>query len=113
MGKRAVLRNPTRDEVVPQINTVVDLPAPDTKRWVPRRKAAIVGAVRNGDIGLEEVCRRYELSVDEFLAWQRAIETHGVPGLRVIRLQIYRDAAATHPGSGAMGRRTAGIGKFQ
>ena len=64
---------------------------PDTKRWVTRRKAVIVNAVRAGVISLEEVCRRYELSVEEFLAWQRAIDTHGVPGLRVTRLQIYRD----------------------
>jgi hypothetical protein len=42
-------------------------------------------------ISLEEVCRRYELTVEEFLAWERAIDTHGVPGLRVTRLQIYRD----------------------
>jgi len=69
----------------------VDLPLPDTKRWVTRRKAVVVNAVRCGVISLEEVCRRYELSVEEFLAWQRAIETHGVPGLRVTRLQIYRD----------------------
>jgi Protein of unknown function (DUF1153) len=68
-----------------------DLPPAGTKRWVARRKAVIVNAVRSGVISLEEVCRRYELSVDEFLAWQRAIETHGVPGLRVTRLQIYRD----------------------
>ena len=68
-----------------------DLPPPDTKRWVTRRKAIIVNAVRSGVISLEEVCRRYELSVEEFLAWQRAIDTHGVPGLRVTRLQIYRD----------------------
>ena len=69
----------------------VDLPAPDTKRWVTRRKAVIVNAVRIGLISREEVCRRYELSVEEFLAWQRAIDTHGVRGLRVTRLQIYRD----------------------
>jgi hypothetical protein len=68
-----------------------DLPPPNTKRWVTRRKAVIVNAVRAGMISLEEVCRRYELSVEEFLAWQRAIDTHGVPGLRVTRLQIYRD----------------------
>ena len=68
-----------------------DLPPPDTKRWVTRRKAVIVDAVRAGMISLEEVCRRYELSVEEFLAWQHAIDTHGVPGLRVTRLQIYRD----------------------
>jgi len=64
-----------------------DLPPLDTKRWVTRRKAMIVNAVRAGVISLEGVCRRYELSVEEFLAWQRAIDTHGVPGLRVTRLQ--------------------------
>jgi hypothetical protein len=68
-----------------------DPPPPGTKRWVTRREAVIVNAVRTGFISLEEVCRRYELSVEEFLAWQRAIDTHGVPGLRVTRLQIYRD----------------------
>ena len=72
-------------------SSTTDLPPSDTKRWVTRRKAAIVNAVRAGVMSLEEVCRRYELSVEEFLAWQRAIDTHGVPGLRVTRLQIYRD----------------------
>src|SRR5437660_12607531 len=71
--------------------TAMDLPPPDTKRWVARRKAVVVNAVRSGAISLEEVCRRYELFVEEFLAWQRAIDTHGVAGLRVTRLQIYRD----------------------
>src|ERR1700757_1381609 len=72
-----------------------DLPPADTKRWVTRRKAVIVNAVRTGVISLEEVCRRYELSVEEFFAWQRAIDTHGVPGLRVTRLQIYRDNSSS------------------
>jgi hypothetical protein len=58
---------------------------------VTRRKAAIVYAVRAGVISLEEVCRRCELSIEELLAWQRAIDTDGVPGLRVTWLQIYRD----------------------
>jgi hypothetical protein len=68
-----------------------DLPSPDTKRWVVRRKAVVVHAVRSGAITLQEACRRYRLSVEEFLAWQRAIERYGIPGLRVTRLQIYRD----------------------
>ena len=55
-----------------------ELPPPDTKRWVTRRKAMVVNAVRAGEISLEEVCRRYELSVEGFLVWQRAIDTHGV-----------------------------------
>jgi hypothetical protein len=79
-------------ETLPRTSAMlIDLPAPDTKRWVARRKAVVVNAVRSGAVTLEEVCRRYELSVEEFLAWQRAIETHGVAGLRVTRLQIYRD----------------------
>jgi hypothetical protein len=69
-----------------------DLPPPDTKRWVARRKAAVVAAVRNGAIGLDEACRRYLLSEEEFLAWERGIEKHGVPGLRISRLQIYKQA---------------------
>jgi hypothetical protein len=76
----------------------LDLPSPDTKRWVVRRKAVVVQAVRNGTISLQDACRLYQLSVEEFLAWQRAIERHGIPGLRVTRLQIYRDTDATRAG---------------
>jgi len=71
------------------------LPEPDTKRWVARRKAVIVNAVSSGALTLEEACRRYQLSVEEFHGWQKAIEAHGVAGLRVTRLQIYRDAPPT------------------
>ncbi len=71
------------------------LPAPDTKRWVARRKAVIVNAVRNGALTLDEACQRYQLSIEEFYAWQKAIDMHGVAGLRVTRLQIYRDAPPT------------------
>jgi uncharacterized protein DUF1153 len=69
------------------------LPPTDTKRWVPRRKAAIVAAVRSGAISLEEACRLYHLSEEEYRGWERGIEVHGVPGLRSTRLQIYRDDA--------------------
>jgi Protein of unknown function (DUF1153) len=92
MDEIAELYNLAGDEILQRVSaTVVDLPPSDTKRWVARRKAVVVNAVRSGAISLEEVCRRYELSVEEFLAWQHAIETHGVAGLRVTRLQIYRD----------------------
>ena len=70
------------------------LPPADTIRWVPRRKAAVVAAVQSGVISLEEACRRYRLSEEEFHAWERGIATHGVAGLRITRLQIYRDV---HP----------------
>lgn len=72
-----------------------DLPPSDTKRWVARRKAEIVDAVRNGKMNIEDACRYYRLSTEEFAAWERAIEAHGVAGLRVTRLQVYRDAPPT------------------
>jgi len=64
---------------------MVDLPPPNTKRWVARRKAAVVTAVRNGEITAEEACRRYGLSEDELQAWQHAFAAHGLPGLRATR----------------------------
>lgn len=75
-----------------------DLPPASTKRWVPRRKALVVRAVLTGAITLNEACRRYGLSQEEFLSWQHAIERHGVPGLRATRIQIYRDTEAAPPG---------------
>jgi hypothetical protein len=70
--------------------TIADLPPKDTKRWVIRRKAEVVAAVRGGLLSLEEACERYKLTVDEFLSWQRSIDRHGLPGLRATRIQDYR-----------------------
>ena len=67
-----------------------ELPPPDTKRWVINRKLAVVLAVKNGVITLEEVCRRYNLSVEEFLTWQEMNDRHGIQGLRTTRLQDFR-----------------------
>ncbi len=70
--------------------TLKDLPPPSTKRWVIRRKAEVVAAVRGGLLTLEEACERYTLTVEEFLSWQKAIDQHGLPGLRATRVQQYR-----------------------
>jgi len=70
--------------------TIADLPSPSTKRWVIRRKAEVVAAVRGGLLSLDEACERYQLTVDEFLSWQRSIDRHGLPGLRATRIQDYR-----------------------
>jgi transposase-like protein len=66
------------------------LPHPNTKRWVVRRKAAVVAAVRSGGITIEEACRVYHLSDEEFRSWDRAFELHGLAGLRATRIQRYR-----------------------
>ncbi len=71
--------------------TIADLPKTSTKRWVIRRKAEVVAAVRGGLLSLEEACERYKLTVEEFLSWQRSIDQHGLPGLRATRVQHYRD----------------------
>jgi hypothetical protein len=42
------------------------LPAANTPRWVIRRKAEIVAAVRSGAISLEAACDRYKLSIEVF-----------------------------------------------
>jgi transposase-like protein len=66
------------------------LPPPDVKRWTFRRKAAVVAAVANGELTRVEACRRYQLSAEEFVSWQKALEIHGPAGLKVTRLQQYR-----------------------
>uniref|UniRef100_A0A2A4YQQ3 DUF1153 domain-containing protein n=1 Tax=OCS116 cluster bacterium TaxID=2030921 RepID=A0A2A4YQQ3_9PROT len=70
--------------------TVNDLPPINTRRWVIRRKAEVVAAVRGGLLSLEEACSRYTLTVEEFLGWQRSIDKHGLAGLRTTRIQKYR-----------------------
>mgnify|MGYP002717884962 CR=1 FL=1 len=71
--------------------TIADLPAPGTKRWVIRRKAEVVAAVRGGLISLEDALAKYRLTAEEFLAWQKAIDKWGMQGLRTTRIQSYRD----------------------
>lgn len=68
----------------------IALPAPGTQRWVVRRKAAIVEAVKAGQLTAEDACRTYSLSAEEFQSWQRLIERHGTRGLRTTRLKEYR-----------------------
>lgn len=70
--------------------TLEKLPLPDTKRWVARRKAEVLAAVRGGLLSIDEACERYDLTVEEFAAWQRAFERSGLPGLRVTQSQRYR-----------------------
>ncbi len=70
--------------------TLASLPPPNTERWVARRKAELVSAVRGGLLSLEDACERYNLSMEEFLSWQRQVDKHGMRGLRVTRLQSYR-----------------------
>ena len=71
--------------------TIADLPPPNTKRWVVRRKAEVVAAVSGGLLSIDEVLERYNLTLEEFASWQRAVDRSGMQGLRVTRIQHYRD----------------------
>lgn len=59
-----------------------DLPPAHTTRWVARRKAELVCAVRGGLLSVEDACRRYVMTVEEYRAWERAFERFGKAGLR-------------------------------
>ncbi len=86
-----------RDGRVPEIvqdkPLPAELPPTGTTRWVPRRKAQVVAAVRGGVLSLDEARERYALTVEEYLSWQRAIDRFGLPGLRATHAQDYRAGA--------------------
>ena len=71
--------------------TLSSLPPPGTTRWVVRRKAEVVSAVNGGLLSINDACERYGLTLEEFASWQRAVDRSGMPGLRVTRIQHYRD----------------------
>ncbi len=70
--------------------TLATLPPAGTTRWVVRRKAEVVAAVNGGLLSIDDVCNRYNLTLEEFAGWQRAVERSGMPGLRVTRIQHYK-----------------------
>ena len=78
--------------------TMDDLPPPNIRRWITRRKAEVVTAVRTGLLSLDEACVRYGITSEEFLSWQRLLDEHGLRGLRATRLQEYRHAASRASG---------------
>lgn len=70
--------------------TLETLPPPNPGRWIARRKAEVVSAVEGGLLTIEEACERYDLSLQEFVSWQRSVDRAGLPGLRVTKVQHYR-----------------------
>ncbi len=70
--------------------TLSDLPPENTQRWVIRRKAEVVAAVKGGLLSMDDACARYKLTNEEFATWQQAIDRHGLAGLRTTRIQQYR-----------------------
>lgn len=79
-----------------EVLTRESLPPRNTTRWVASRKAQVVAAVQGGLLTLEEVMSRYNLSLEEFYSWQRAMDRAGVSGLRVAWSQQDRAERRRH-----------------
>jgi hypothetical protein len=67
------------------------LPPANTLRWTVRRKAEVVAAVRGGLLTFDQACARYGLAMEELITWQGAHQRGGMQGLRVTRLQEFRE----------------------
>lgn len=70
--------------------TPANLPPPRPARWTPRRKAMVVAAVQAGILDMDAACERYEMSVEEFLAWHAAVRDSGLVKLSVSHGQAKR-----------------------
>ena len=64
-----------------------DLPRDHRTRWITKRKALLVRAVREGVIPLDDACKRYRLTPEEFHSWERNMDKQGLAGLRATRLR--------------------------
>jgi len=82
-------QNSTRSIAISAIPPVAerDLPQPGCKYWSGRLKARVVAAVESGLITRSEACRRYAMSVEEYLTWKDALQRFGINGLQVSRAQ--------------------------
>ncbi len=77
------------------------LPSPDTRHWVPRKKAEVVAAVERGVLSREEACKLYKMAVDEFTSWEQTIKTQGVSALQVSGLNERRKHSRRSVGEAA------------
>lgn len=59
-----------------------DLPKPDM-RWSARRKAVVVAAVKGGLVSKADAMARYDMSEEEFNAWEEAFARNGTNALKV------------------------------
>ena len=93
-----VSANGTPDHVVVPLGEpggLEALPPADNRRWTVRRKAEVVAAVDRRLLTFDDACERYGLSVEELTSWQRAVRRSGAQGLRVTRIQQYRNCNAS------------------
>jgi Protein of unknown function (DUF1153) len=70
--------------------TLGNLPCPDSVRWVASRKAELIAAVRGGLLTLDEACKRYGITPEEYLNWRDSMARFGMAGLHATNVQMHR-----------------------
>jgi hypothetical protein len=70
--------------------TLKQLPPAGFGHWVPRRKAEVVAAVRGGLLTMDEALQRYNMTIEEYAGWERAVAHFGLSGLRTTQTTQYR-----------------------
>jgi hypothetical protein len=68
----------------------LELPAADIARWTIKAKLAVCEAIRLGDLSRADALARYGLADSELDSWIGKEARHGMPGLRVTKLKLYR-----------------------
>ena len=80
--------------------TLADLPPPGTRRWVIRRKAEVVAAVRGGLLSLDDACRRYTWAdVFEDQGRQEILNRYGQEGWELVSVVLQSFRRDTDPTS--------------
>jgi hypothetical protein len=87
---RVCVRETTRYRVFECLRCYAEL------MWAPELR-------RNEDVAVERGGRPRTLTVEEFLAWQRSLDSHGLRGLRTTRYQQYRNRQNDPGGHGQSG----------
>jgi hypothetical protein len=78
-----------------KVLTIDNLPLPGPGRWVSRKKAEVIAAVRGGLLSLGEAYERYELTPEEFLGWQDGLNQFGMRGLHATNRRDTRNSRVT------------------
>ena len=71
--------------------SLADLPPPgNSGRWVVRRKAVVVAAVRGGLLSIEDACEHYALTLHRWLSGLEANREEAIRLTDEVRYRIYR-----------------------
>ena len=89
-ARKSLLRVAPIERATPASLSSEPLPPPGVRRWVHKRKAAVVAALLDGRVSVEKACETYGLSAEEILSWRDLVARHGIDGLRATSLSTFR-----------------------